>query len=354
LLLDFFQEVSTYSKQQMIFPGTKSLFILLSCFLLSYFRAGACYDCNSGLAANCGRWLGSQDTPDMGTMPAGYKAIVPFDDGFISAGSEGQIDLISASGEVVKWENIPGKNFNCLLAENQKVIVAGNNGTMLISINQGAFRQVDSGTNNNINALVLFKGIIVAGTSNGEILTGDGTGPFSIIYPEIKGNIVSLSARTNDCYGVTDKGEIIHSGDGTNWDVFDFNQVYAGYYKPCIFKYILATGKRLAVAGVYNDGSPVLMFSNQGNVWSERTLNYSDDQGRQYFLNDTPNAIYYNNSLDLFFLACNNGIVMKIPSCSHCNTIAKLTSVNLSGISGDNKTLIVVGDHFYTTAINAE
>jgi len=202
--------------------------------------------------------------------------------------------------------------------------------------------------------LALFQGTILAGTDEGAILSGDGKGAFRRTYLAVNGNIVSLSARKSDCFGVTDQGEIIRTTDGTNWVVFDFNQEYAGFYKPCSFSVVLATDKQIAVAGIQDDGSPALMFSTQGNVWSVRTLNYTDDQGVPGYLEDTPNGIFYDSVRDLFFMACTNGKLMKIPSCSHCNKLAQITSGQLSSISGNNNTLIVVGASYFVQTFSPD
>jgi len=97
---------------------------------------------------------------------------------------------------------------------------------MLISSGEDNFSKIDCGTNRNINTLTFFKEKIVAGAEGGEIVVGTESGLFKTIQLDLKGNIVSLSANTTDCYGVTHKGEIIHTKDGINWSVFDFNKAY--------------------------------------------------------------------------------------------------------------------------------
>ena len=188
--------------------------------------------------------------------------------------------------------------------------------------------------------------MIIAGNDDGEILSGNEKEGFRKIRPGLKGNIVSVSARLSDCYGATDEGEIIHTTDGINWDIFDFNQVYSGFYKPCYFTRILVTENRIATAGIRNDGLPVLMFSNQGKVWTERTLNFTDDQGMMNFLTDLPNDIFYDNLRDQFILVCDKGKLMKIPSCSHCNKQVILSEEDLTGISGNEDILIIVGENY--------
>lgn len=284
----------------------------------------------------------------------GYQAIAKFGDEFIAVGSAGRIDHLSSSGKVHRTEQIAGENFNCILSDNKKTVLAGDNGSIYISSDKGVFRKMDSDNKNNINALTQFRGIVIAGTDEGIILSGDGKSAFRKTFIAVNGNIVSLSARNSDCYGVTDEGEIIHTTDGVNWDVFNFNEVYAGFYKPCSFTSVLVTENRIAVAGVRNDGSPVLLFSTQGNVWTDRTLNYTDEQGSAYFPMDSPNSIYYDKDLDLFFLVFDKGKLMKIPSCSHCNKLAQVSTENLTAISGDSKTLMMVGENFYIKAISLD
>jgi len=288
------------------------------------------------------------------SVSPGYKSIIRYKEGFIATGSEGKIDWISVSGKITKSEKMVGENFNSLLTNKEDIIVGGDHGTIMISSDKEKFRMLRSGTDKKINSLALFQGIILAGTNEGEILSGDEKGSFNKIYPAVKGNIVSLSARESDCYGVTDEGEIIHTTDGVNWDVFDFNEVYAGYYKPCTFTSILATEKRIAVAGINEDETPVMMFSNQGNVWTDRALKYSDEQGIQNLLTEKPNNIFYDDSNDLFYLACNNGKLMKIPSCSHCNKMVLVSEKNLAGISGNSHALVIVGENFYVQVINPD
>jgi hypothetical protein len=331
----------------------KFLFVLLGCLLLN---PGARANRSNGGEAD-----GPQDTTsvtlnhsDQRVRSSGYQAIASLGDEFIAVGSTGRIDRISISGKVQKTEQIEGENFNCVLADNQKTIVAGDHGSIYISLDKGAFRKVNSESKNNINAIALFRGLIIAGTDEGIILSGDGKNSFRKTFIPANGNIVALSATNSDCYGVTDEGEIIHTVDGVNWDVFNFNEVYAGFYKPCKFTSVLVTENRIAVAGVRNDGSPVLLFSTQGNVWTDRTLNYTDDQGSAYFPTDSPNSIYFDKDLDLFFLVFDKGKLMKIPSCSHCNKLAQVSTANLTGISGNGKTLVMVGENFNIKAVSLD
>jgi len=335
----------------MFFMSPRSAFILMGSILL--FPAGRV---SSYLRFN-GNHTG-KDFSDSSVYQGekgrseGYTAITRYEDVFIAAGSDGRIDIISSSGTVIKSEKFPGEKFNSILSCNKMVVAAGDNGTIMISTDRGTFRKADCGTTKNINSLTLFNGIIISGADHGEIVSGDGTGFFKKTDLSLKGNIVSVSARTSDCYGVTDEGEIIHSVDGIKWDIIDFNKVYSGYYKPCYFTKVLATEHRIAVAGIRNDRSPVLMFSNRGNVWTERTLDYTDDQGMREMLGDRPYDMIYDDSEDLFYLVCSKGKVLQLPSCSHCNKMAVISTADLEGISSNDNIMMIVGENFLIKAIS--
>ena len=283
--------------------------------------------------------------------PIGYKAVTNCKLGFVAAGTKGRLDWITVSGKIIKSETIGPESLNCLLAQSNDLIVAGEHGSIFISSEKGTFRKMNSGSDKNINTLTLFRGKIIAGTDEGDVLAADGKDSFSVLNLALKGNIVSVSARNSDCFGVTDQGEIIHTTDGTHWDVFDFNRIYKGFYKPCVFTSILATEKGIAVAGIYEDGSPVYLSSTLGNVWSERPLVYKDQQGMEQLLTGRPTGIFYDDLHDLFYLVCKEGKLMKLPSCSHCNELVELSSENLSGISGTNEMLMVVGEGFFIKVI---
>ena len=282
----------------------------------------------------------------------GYKAIISNDKRFIAVGSGGRIDRISISGEITKSEKFPEENFNCLVADNQKIIVAGDDGTVMIASEDGIFQSMDHITDKNINTLALFDNLIIAGTDDGEIILGDEDGFFQIIDLDLKGNIVSLSANSSDCFGVTDNGEIIHSADAVSWNVFDFNQVYSGFYKPCNFTSVAVTKNRIAIAGTNSDGTPAFLFSTQGEVWTERSLNYTDEQGNKGYLTDSPNDILYDEIGDQFLIACNKGKLVELPSCTHCNALSALSEKDLKGIACIDNTLMIVGEDFFIKSIN--
>lgn len=244
---------------------------------------------------------------------------------------------------------LAGTGIICLLSSNKPGDI---HGSIMVSSDDGIWRKIESGTRKNIHTLALFKGTVIAGTDGGHILLGDKNGFFSNISLPVKGNVVSLSARASACFGVTDKGEILQSKDGLTWEVLDFNSIYAGYYDTCLFEKVLTTEHRIFVTGVKKDGSPVLFFSRMGGVWTERYLDYSDDQGIAGYVMDTPKDIFYDDRQDQLFLVCNNGKLVLLPSCARCNKLMSICTDDLTGIAGHENTMVVAGENFFLHAMS--
>jgi hypothetical protein len=290
----------------------------------------------------------SSDSPD---YKKGYRCIVPIKDMFLACNQNGKIDWINNEGSVLRSENGFRDTINSLMTDGDNIMAACNRGFVLLSSDGKTFQKIHVGTDKNILCLERFKDKILAGCEGGELLVGDWNGTFSKFQLNLKGSILSLSARTSDCFGVTDDGEIIRSTDGINWTTFNFNDVYYGYYKTCSFSKVLAMEDRISVIGQKSDGLPVLMFSSEGQVWTERTLNFTDENGVYGMLEDLANDLLYDYNEDQLLLVCNKGRMVSIPSCSHCNKLYVLSDENLNGMAGNENTLMVVGDNDFIQAM---
>ncbi|MDR0954924.1 MAG: hypothetical protein LBM20_06050 [Rikenellaceae bacterium] len=291
----------------------------------------------------CGKGVAS--TPAVPDETAGYRAVIGDEDGFVAAGSDG-VYYLTPTGEVVRSVTFSDVTLNCLIFCGETLLAAGDRGVLLIAPKGEEPQQVESGTTANIRCLTLFQGYVVAGTDGGTVLIGDQAGFFEGVTLALKGNIVSLSGGALGCYGVTDRGEIIRSDDLVNWDILDFNAFYNGYYPPRRFTGVWVADRQVAVAGVSEQGAPVLSLSSGGSVWTERSLDYTDSRGMPALLQEAPRAIIYEAARERFLLACDRGTVMSVPSCSHCNERFDLPTDNaLKALTQHNGTILLVGDN---------
>lgn len=294
----------------------------------------------------------AQQKSDAGNTK-GYKDIIFYNGKFLAVGNDGKIDYINSSGEKAQVANAYKNTLNCVISSDQIVVAAGDNGIILFSSDRQVFTKVESGTDKNINGMAFRNDLLIAGADKGTILISKNGETWNSKHLEVKGNIVSISANDSYWIGITDRGEIIRSFDGLNWEIKDYNKEYSGYNKSCIFKKVLLTENRIVIIGTHDDGSPAVLFSSLGNVWTERLLIYYDDQGIIRSLTNKPNGITYDPAGDQFILACDNGVLFSLPSCTKCNVYAKISTNNLCAIICTGDYLLIVGEEFSISVVRS-
>jgi hypothetical protein len=282
----------------------------------------------------------------------GYRDIISYDGKFIAVGTDGRIDLINNSGGKTPVSNTFKNDLNCAVIKDQMVIVAGEEGIILISSDGQVYTRAETATDKNINGIAFGKELFIAGADKGTILISKNGKSWNVIHLQVKGNIESVAANDSFFFGITDRGEIIRSGDGFNWEITDYNKEYAGYNKSCIFTKVLLTENRIVIIGTHEDNSPAVLFSSLGNVWTERSLSYNDDHGMIRFLINKPNGITYDPVRDQFILACDNGEIFSLPPCTKCNTCSAVSTNNLNAIICTKDFLVSVGEGFFVNIIN--
>lgn len=292
----------------------------------------------------------TQQKSDAGSTK-GYRDIIFCYGKFLAVGNDGKIDYINSSGERTLVANACRSTLNSVISIDKIVVVAGDNGTVLFSSDGQVFTKVESGTDKNINGMAFRNELLIAGVDKGTILVSKNGKTWNSKHLEVKGNIVSVSANDSYWIGITDKGEIIRSYDGLNWEIKDYNKEYSGYNKSCIFKKVLLTNNRIVIIGTHDDGTPAVLFSSLGNVWTERPLTYHDEHGMIRFLTNKPNDLTYDPAGDQFILACDNGEIFGLPACTKCNTSSTVSSNDLNAIICTEDCLVSVGKGFSVNII---
>ncbi|OFY65832.1 MAG: hypothetical protein A2Y71_15510 [Bacteroidetes bacterium RBG_13_42_15] len=306
-------------------------------------------------------FLNPAEEKDQGNSPGcisgtefikGYRNIMFYDGKYLAVGSDGRIDYISSSGGKSSVVSKTRNNLNCITAKDKVVVIGGDKGTILFSSDGRVFSTVESGVNARINGITSGNGLFIAGADGGIILISNNGNSWGSIRTEARGNIISVTANDSFFIGITEIGEILISKDGFKWDIRDYNKVYSGYNKSCIFKKVLAANNRIVIIGMHDDNSPAVLFSTLGNVWTERSLVFDDNQGIMRFLTNEPNAITYDSVRDQFILACDKGEIFTLPSCSKCNESAIISDSDLYAITCSGNLLICVGREFSVNIMN--
>ena len=162
----------------------------------------------------------------------------------------------------------------------------------------------------------------------------------------VKGRLQALATDGNTLWAVTDAGEIAHRKDASGWTVFDFNAQYDGFYPSMDFRAVAAGGGSVMVAGLRPDGTPAAYTSARGTVWSERTLDYTE-QGLPCHFTAEPISLGYDTPQDRFYLAGTGGTLLALPSCSHCNALTRYpTDTLFARIVAGTKNLLLGSDGF--------
>ena len=165
----------------------------------------------------------------------------------------------------------------------------------------------------------------------------------------VQGRLCDLAVDGNTLWAVTDTGEILHGSEASGWTVLDFNAQYAGYYPQISFRAIATGGGSIMVAGVRPDGMPATFTSSRGTVWSERTLDYSE-QGRPCVFSAEVTDLSYDPRQDRFYLLGSGGVQLALPGCSHCNSLTRYPTDTLyARIPSDAGALLLGSDGFRRT-----
>lgn len=85
----------------------------------------------------------------------GYRDIVFYKGKFLAVGTDGRIDYIDIAGEKTPVLSLCKNNLNCIIGDDQILIVGGDNGTILLSSDGQVFSKVESGTDKTLTELLL-------------------------------------------------------------------------------------------------------------------------------------------------------------------------------------------------------
>lgn len=281
------------------------------------------------------------------TSLRGYADVVVYENGYVAVGEDGQLHQLSAQGSLQKKFSVPDLSLVTAVSSSKGVMAASTSGRIIHLGSDGTLKRIDALEGKAIGCLAWFNALLLVGTTDGKLYCGSEDIDFQEINLSLKGIITALSANSDRCYGVTNRGEIISTQNGKTWKVFDFDKEYKGYYKSVQFTAVLVSEKGIAVAGINEEGHPVFYHSAKGQVWIETPLSYSNHEGAMHSLEATPNDIYFDSENQTYYLACTEGYLMILPSCNQCHQLIKLPTTSLRAVSGNSQSILVAGTNAF-------
>ena len=132
--------------------------------------------------------------------------------------------------------------------------------------------------------------------------------------------VVGIACSKDVTLILTESGVILSTAAFDSFKSMDFNATYSGYYDDVRFCAISASDNSFCIAGTYSDGMPAVFTSATGNVWSERSLTYTEG-GQTLQLEQQPIRLSYESRMDRFVMHCTDGYIFYMPGCSHCNSL---------------------------------
>ena len=224
----------------------------------------------------------------------------PYDDGFVIASSDGML----------YWTDIDGVHLDSV---NMKTEIAG------IEVTDGSVLAVSPDC------------MILKVERNGKSrrlcrrqITNDAE------------KVVGIACSGKKTFILTVYGTILTTDDNCkSFTAFDFNGTYFLYYEQTRFSAICASDNSIFIAGTYDNGMPAVFTSAAGNVWSERTLTYTD-RGETLSLEHQPLSMAYDVSMGRFVLGCTDGYLFYMPGCSHCNSLEKKADNDICAVAFNN------------------
>lgn len=108
------------------------------------------------------------------------------------------------------------------------------------------------------------------------------------------------------------------------WERYDFNRFYEGYYPACNFTAIAYTGDVFYISGVDDSARPHVFTSLMGNVWEEENLTMLHPLYGQVHTSGKILRILYDSTSEQIFLICQNGQLVTLPDCPKCVRIQQV------------------------------
>ncbi|MCQ2130781.1 MAG: hypothetical protein MJY94_05260 [Bacteroidales bacterium] len=262
-----------------------------------------------------------------------FNYITPTANGLCAiASSEGSVLVYTLEGSFHKEIHVSDKAVNAVAYFADMIFCGCDDGLMAAITKDDRVMELRLPKKEDVTCMTLFKDKLIAAGDKGVLVTINQDLSVLPASTKAKGRFVGIAAMPNECFALTDKGELLRSRDGASWTLFDFNTYYKGFYPVISFSTIQSSGSQLIAAGTKSDGSPAAFMSNTGGVWSERLLVYQASDGRQSMLDAAPLSCGYDAYRDRFVLGCKGGVIFTIPGCSHCNRLYPVADDDVLGI----------------------
>jgi len=293
---------------------------------------------------------GTSVSPSAELRPAvsgGYRAVCYDGDAYIAVGTNGRVDRIKPDKTVSVLPAVTNVCLNSVVSKNGIDVVVGDDGVVLFAKDGSGFKSAKSSTTKSLYSVTIFRDTFLAAGADGTLICSPDGEHWISLNSGIKNDIISISANERMCMAVTRESQILMSVDGQKWDVLDYNAYYEGYAEPCSFRSVRSFGIMFYIAGEYlnHPGTPAILSSDTGEIWMEHFLIRINDGPADEYFPLIPNTFAVDS--DQLVVACNDGKLLTVTSCSSCNKLDVIGDKNINDLVSANDFLALVGDDFW-------
>lgn len=124
------------------------------------------------------------------------------------------------------------------------------------------------------------------------------------------------------------------------WALYDFNQLYEGYYPHCRMTALAYTGS-FWLGAVTDDGRPILFSSLMGGVWTERNMVMDSPEIGFVMPEGRILRILWDATHRQMHLVMSSGQLITLPDCAKCVRIRTIAKAGLLDGRMDGRNMIV-------------
>ena len=290
--------------------------------------------------------IGSQARSESSFYEPKYVDVEAYGEGFVVLGADGMITFHNSASEPVSRivpDGIAKAKYMCVASD--AIVIADESSISCLLDERWLQMQTPEGVR--LTCIEDFYGGVMAATEDGRLLFwGSPFDKAQILTTKVRGRFIDMDSFEDRCYAVTDRSEIVTIDLGLRTRTFDFNDCYSEYYGDIDIVSIAAGATSVCVTGNRNDDSPAAFISSNGNVWSERSLDYLDGGSQKYMDKKTITAAYRKYD-DCYVILCEDGVIFHLPACSHCNYPIFSDSGLLTSIAFNGRSFMAVGETIY-------
>lgn len=276
----------------------------------------------------------------------GYHAAVCWNGSFYAGGTDGRLDRITLSGDNQTLPLDTTAALTCGYADTQGILFAGEDGVMVFSEDGEQFSLVDTGTEETINGITAINGSYLAVTEQGTVLQSKDRRHWENSDTSVRNDLIAVASTGQTAMAVSAESDILLTHDGNTWENSNFNEVYEGLYPEYVFTSVTALGNSFFILGYTAEEphTPLLMFSEAGDVWMRKDLAAINNEDPEQFYPMEPRQI--SSDIDQLLVLCDGGRLLTVPNCVTCNQLMTLSENEFYALALGPEKILVAGADF--------